>query len=73
MQHRENTGIMRLPAIPAITPTLRMKFVIPRLTLYNPHFVTYITSNADFLHGSRGFFHTKVMPVAGRRKAQMPR
>lgn len=52
---------------------LRMKFVIPRLTLYNPHFVTYITSNADFLHGSRGFFHTKVMPVAGRRKAQMPR
>lgn len=54
-------------------PTLRIKFVIPRLTLYNPRFVTYITSNADFLHGSRGFFHTKVMPVAGRRKAQMPR
>ena len=56
-----------------LIPTLRMKFAIPRLTLCNPRFVTYITSNADFLHGSRGFFHTKVMPVAGRRKAQMPR
>ena len=56
-----------------LIPTLRMKFVAPRLTLYNPRFVTYITSNTDFLHGSRGFFHTKVMPVAGRRKAQMPR
>jgi hypothetical protein len=73
MQHRENTGIMRLPAIPAITPTLRVKFVTPRLTLYNLRLVTHITPNADFLHGSRGFFHTKVMPAAGRRKAQMPR
>lgn len=41
------------------TPSLRMKFVTPRLTLYNPRFVTYITSNADFCTAPEDFFIPK--------------
>ena len=62
-----------LSGVVIFIPTLRVKFVTPRLTPYNLRLVTHITPNADFLHSSRGFFHTKVMPAAGRRKAQMPR
>lgn len=69
----EHVLIERIKENKSLVDILRMKFVNPRLTLYNPRFVTYITSNTDFLHGSRGFFHTKVMPAASRRKAQMPR